>query len=405
MNILMISDVFHPRVNGVSTSMETFRRDLRQLGHRVQLVVPEYVSSDTDKPAADSESGLTRVASRPVPRDPEDRLMQWGSLCRQLDDLVAEPWDVIHVQTPFLAHYAGVRMAKRTGVPLVITYHTLFEEYLYHYIPFVPKATMRLLARRLSKRQCGQADAVIVPSQAMAARLHGYGVAPAATHVLATGLPPACYEYGDGVAFRAANDIAADRPVALFVGRAAHEKNIGFLLEAMQTVRQRLPHALLLIAGEGPAVAQLRIQARKLGLVDNIRFLGYLRPGSALAACYSAANVFVFASRTETQGLVLLEAMAQKLPALALAEMGTHDILDGCPGAVIGRDHPAEFGIQLAELLASPQQCAALGVAARQWAERWKSDEQARRLVELYASQRGRHATALNCHRAVTPVG
>jgi glycosyltransferase involved in cell wall biosynthesis len=113
----------------------------------------------------------------------------------------------------------------------------------------------------------------------------------------------------------------------------------------------------------------------------------------------------VFASRTETQGLVLLEAMAQKLPALALAEMGTHDILDGCPGAVIGRDHPAEFGIQLAELLASPQQCAALGVAARQWAERWKSDEQARRLVELYASQRGRHATALNCHRAVTPVG
>jgi 1,2-diacylglycerol 3-alpha-glucosyltransferase len=405
MNILMLSDVFHPRVNGVSTSMETFRRDLRQLGHRMHLVVPDYGNNSGNHKPDDSESEITRIAARPVPRDPEDRLMQWSSLCRQLDQMAAEPWDVIHVQTPFLAHYAGVRMAKRTGAPLVITYHTLFEEYLYHYVPFVPKAAMRLLARRLSKRQCGQADAVIVPSRAMADRLHGYGVASASTRVLATGLPPSCYEPGDGVAFRAAHDIPADRPVALFVGRAAHEKNIGFLLEAMQTVRQRMPDALLLIAGEGPAVAPLRLQASSLGLVANVKFLGYLRPGSVLAGCYAAADVFAFASRTETQGLVLLEAMAQSLPALALAEMGTHDILDGCPGAVIGRDRPAEFGSQLAALLADRQECAALGIAARRWAERWKSDEQARRLIDLYGSLPDRRASAVNCHRAVTPAG
>jgi glycosyltransferase involved in cell wall biosynthesis len=410
MNILMISDVFHPRVNGVSTSMQTFRRDLGELGHHVHLVVPAYAEKGDEggqskKSDESNECEITRVASKPVPRDPEDRLMAWGSLCRQLDELATQPWDVIHVQTPFLAHYAGVRMARRTGVPLVLTYHTLFEEYLYHYVPVVPKAAMRLLARRLSVRQCGQADAVVVPSRAMAERLHGYGVASETTHVLPTGLPPACYELGNRAAFRAAHDIPADRPVALFVGRAAHEKNIGFLLEAMQTVTRRLPQALLLIAGEGPAVAQLHLQARQLGIVAYVRFLGYLRPGSALADCYSAADVFVFASRTETQGLVLLEAMAQGLPALALAEMGTHDILDDCPGAVIGRDLPADFGIQLAELLADPQRLAALRVAAREWAERWKSDAQARRLLELYASLRARHATALKCHRAVTPAG
>jgi glycosyltransferase involved in cell wall biosynthesis len=405
MNILMLSDVFHPRVNGVSTSMETFRRDLRQLGHHVHLVVPEYPIDAVNNSAESRQPELTRVASRPVPRDPEDRLMQWGRLCRQLDALAAKPWDVIHVQTPFIAHYAGVRMAKRTGVPLVITYHTLFEEYLYHYVPVVPKAAMRLLARRLSARQCNQANGVVVPSRAMAERLHGYGVASHSTHVLPTGLPPACYEQGNRAAFRAAHDIPADRPLALFVGRAAHEKNIGFLLEAMQTVIRSLPQALLLVAGEGPAVALLRRQAEQLGIDANVRFLGYLRPGSALADCYSAADIFVFASRTETQGLVLLEAMAQGLPVLALAEMGTHDILDDCPGAVIGRDRPADFGIQLAALLADRQQCAALGMAARQWAERWKSAEQARRLVELYASLRGRHATEVNCHRAVTPAG
>ncbi len=401
MKILVISDVFHPRVNGVSTSMETFRRDLCQLGHRVHLVVPEY-EIQGDEP---SGPDISRIASRPVPRDPEDRLMDWRRLCRQLDALATEPWDVIHVQTPFLAHYAGVRMARRTGVPLVITYHTLFEEYLYHYIPVIPRAAMRLLARRLSSRQCGQADAVVVPSQAMAERLHGYGVTTQATHVLATGLPPACYEQGDGAAFRAAHDIPADRPVALFVGRAAHEKNIGFLLEAMQTVRRRLPEALLLIAGEGPAVEPLRLQAKQLDIGANVRFLGYLKPGSVLAGCYAAADVFAFASCTETQGLVLLEAMAQGLPALALAEMGTHDILDDCPGAVIGRNLPADFGLQLAELLGDPAHRAALAVAARQWAERWKSEEQARRMVDLYWSLSARRIAELNCHRAVTPAG
>jgi glycosyltransferase involved in cell wall biosynthesis len=401
MKILVISDVFHPRVNGVSTSMETFRRDLCQLGHRVHLVVPEY-DNQGGEPAA---SDMSRIAARPVPRDPEDRLMDWRRLCQQLDALAAEPWDVIHVQTPFIAHYAGVRMAQRTGVPLVITYHTLFEEYLYHYIPVIPKAAMRLLARRLSRRQCDQADAVVVPSRAMAARLHGYGVSTQTTHVLATGLPPACYEQGDGAAFRAAHDIPADRPVALFVGRAAHEKNIGFLLEAMQTVRKRLPEALLLIAGEGPAVAQLRQQAKQLDIVANVRFLGYLRPGSVLAGCYAAADVFAFASRTETQGLVLLEAMAQGLPALALAEMGTHDILDDCPGAVIGRNSPADFGLQLAGLLGDSAHRDALAVAAREWAERWKSEEQARRMVDLYRSLIAPRVSELKCHRAVTPAG
>jgi glycosyltransferase involved in cell wall biosynthesis len=404
MNILMISDVFHPRVNGVSTSMQTFRRDLSKLGHRVHLVVPDYAENGDESSKCDG-SDIVRISSRPVPRDPEDRLMAWGSLCRQLDDLAAQPWDVIHVQTPFLAHYAGVRMAKRTGTPVVLTYHTLFEEYLYHYVPVVPKAAMRLLARRLSVSQCGQADAVVVPSRAMADRLHEYGVARDAIHVLATGLPPSCFEPGDRAAFRTAHDIPADRPVALFVGRAAHEKNIGFLLEAMQTVKKRLPQALLLIAGEGPAVAQLRLQAQQLGLVANVRFLGYLRPGSALANCYSAADLFVFSSRTETQGLVLLEAMAQSLPVLALAEMGTHDILDDCPGAVIGRDLPADFGSQLAALLAGPERLAALRGAALQWAERWKSEEQARRLVDLYGGLHARHATTVNCHRAVTPAG
>jgi 1,2-diacylglycerol 3-alpha-glucosyltransferase len=381
MNILMLSDVYHPRVNGVSTSIDTFRRDLQALGHRVHLVAPDYGRSAG---TSASEADVSRIAGRPVPRDPEDRLMRWGDLNRRLDEIGREAWDVIHVHTPFLAHYAGLRLAKRTATPLVITYHTLFEEYLHHYFPFAPRSATRALARNLSRRQCHQADAVVVPSQAMVERLRAYGVSPDLMHILPTGLPADIYERGDGPAFRRANDIPEARAVALFVGRAAHEKNIGFLIEAMRTVQTRLPEALLLIAGEGPATEDLRRRARQFGVADRVRFLGYLSRGKPLADCYAAADAFVFASRTETQGLVLLEAMAQSLPVLALAEMGTHDILDGCPGAVIGVDRADAFGEQMADLLADRNRCRRLGEGALQWAHRWQGPALAQRLTDLY---------------------
>jgi 1,2-diacylglycerol 3-alpha-glucosyltransferase len=382
-NILMISDVYHPRVNGVSTSIETFRRDLQSAGHRVHLVAPAYAATNGD---AAAEVDISRIAGRPVPRDPEDRLLRWGDINRRLQELGREPWDVVHVHTPFLAHYAGLRAAQRIGAPLVITYHTLFEEYLHHYFPFVPRSLTRALARRLSRRQCHQADGVVVPSRAMVERLESYGVVPELMHILPTGLPADIYERGDGAAFRRAHDIPPDRPVALFVGRAAHEKNIGFLLEAMRTVRVRVPEALLLIAGEGPAADDLRRRSRQLGIAEQVRFLGYMARGKPLANCYAAADVFAFASRTETQGLVLLEAMAQGLPVLALAEMGTRDILDGCPGAVIGLDRADGFAEQLADLLADRTRCRQLGEAALGWAHRWQGPALAQRLVDFYAT-------------------
>ena len=387
MRILMISDVYHPRVNGVSTSIETFRHELRAAGHGVRLVVPAY-------PGTREDNGVLRVPSRAVPRDPEDRIMRLPELGRQLRELAREPWDVVHVHTPFLAHYAGARFAARRRVPLVITYHTMFEEYLEHYVPLMPAGAMRAAARGFSRRQCMQADAVIVPSVAMAERLRAYRVAPGRLHVLPTGLPAADFAPGDGAAFRAAHDLAPGRPVALYVGRVAHEKNIAFLLEALRHVRRAIPNAVLLVAGDGPAVGCLQALAAKLRLDGGVRFLGYVPRGPALAGAYAAADLFVFASRTETQGLVLLEAMAQGTPVLALSEMGTRDVLAGCPGAVAGDCRVETFARQWAELLLDADRRAVLSAGARGAASSWRCDAITGRLVELYASlvpQRVRH--------------
>ncbi|MGH8248977.1 MAG: glycosyltransferase, partial [Gammaproteobacteria bacterium] len=126
MRILMISDVYFPRVNGVSTSIQTFRRELSALGHETTLIAPAYPAPYADEP------GIVRVASRYVPLDPEDRMMRAGEIRRLLPRLRSQGYDLVHVQTPFVAHYLGVEIAAALGVPCVETYHTFFEEYLQH---------------------------------------------------------------------------------------------------------------------------------------------------------------------------------------------------------------------------------------------------------------------------------
>jgi len=162
MRILKISDVFFPRVNGVSTSIDTFRRDLEALGHEVVLVAPAYSRGSAD-PRETADPSIVRVPGRAVPRDPEDRIMSWSGLRRALAELASRKFDVVHIHTPFLAHYAGLGFAREQGTPVVATYHTLFEEYLHHYVPLLPRAITGGLARLFSRSQSNQLDAVIAP--------------------------------------------------------------------------------------------------------------------------------------------------------------------------------------------------------------------------------------------------
>lgn len=384
MRILKISDVFFPRVNGVSTSIETFRRDLTALGHEVVLVAPDYSRAAAGgQPAADPS--ILRVPARAVPRDPEDRIMSRSGLRRTLAALGESRFDVVHIHTPFLAHYAGVKFARAHRTPVVATYHTLFEEYLHHYVPLLPRRLTGALARRFSRSQCNQMDAVIAPSQAMKAALLAYGI-DAHIEILPTGLPAERFQLGDGAAFRRRHGLAGEQPLLLFVGRAAHEKNIGFLIQMMIELREMRPDAMLLIAGEGPAEGSLRDQAARLGLKDRVRFLGYFDRGGELQDCYSAADVFVFSSLTETQGLVLLEAMAQGVPVVAIPRMGTIDILGPGKGC---RHAPLDlkgFAQAVRDVLADRAALRALGVEAREYARSWASIIMARRLSALYAS-------------------
>ena len=384
MRVLFISDVYFPRVNGVSTSIRTFRQDLALRDVHTRLVAPHY---DCPPEAAPEEQGVLRVPAARVPRDPEDRRMRWRALTRALDALPASEFDLVHIHTPFLAHYAGVRFARRANIACIATYHTFFEEYLHHYLPLLPRRLSRLLARSFTRSQCAAVQALIAPSEPMRAVLTGYGVSTP-IHVLPTGLAADRFRAGDGRAFRARAGIDAQRPLVTYIGRVAHEKNIGFLVEVFRRVLASVPEALLVIAGEGPARAALRQQVAHLGLEGHVHFAGYLERDSALLDCYAAADVFVFASRTETQGLVLLEAMAQGVPVVSTAELGTRSILVPGSGALVVPEQQQEFAAAVVRVLSDAGLREELAARGRAYARNWSSAAMARRLAELYAGLR-----------------
>ena len=377
MRVLFVSDVYFPRVNGVSTSIRTFRSDLENLGTESVLIAPAYPGA-----APDDDPSIIRVSSGRVPRDPEDRRFLGGALKSALNRELASGVDLVHIHTPFIAHYAGVRFAREHGLPVVATYHTFFEDYLHHYVPVLPRGIGRWIARRFTLSQCADVAAVIAPSAPMRDALRAYGVTTP-IEVLPTGLAAESFVSGCGSRFRQQFGLPADRPLLLYVGRVAFEKNIDFLLRTFVRVLSRQPDALFVIAGEGPALAHLNRLARELGIHDAVRFIGYLDRRTELPDCYAAGDVFVFASRTETQGLVLLEAMAQGTPVVSTAELGTRSILTPECGAFVVPEQEEAFAVAVMQALKLAPD-AARRAQLKAHAESWGSQASARKLERFY---------------------
>ncbi len=403
----MLSDVYFPRVNGVSTSIRTFVKSLLAMGHRVTLVAPDY-GVDSGQQGHDREFGdgfeVIRLPARTVFFDPEDRLIKSSALREVLPRLARRHWDIIHVHTPFATHRLGVRLARSRRIPLVETYHTYFEEYIAHYLPWLAPAVLRKIARGLSRRICHAVDHLIVPTQEMDDVLRGYGVRTPAT-VIPTGLDLAEFTGGSGSNFRFRHGIDPLRPTIVTISRLAIEKNIAFLLRVARVLVTSFPALLFVVAGEGPDAQRLRQLAELLGLERHVLFLGNLDRQSELLDCYRAANAFVFASPTETQGLVLMEAMALGAPIVSTAVMGTATVLRGAKSALTSPEAVTEFADCVARVLRDQQLQASLSAAGPRDARRWAIEGLMPGVVALYEGLADRAAYApAACTAQARPV-
>jgi glycosyltransferase involved in cell wall biosynthesis len=323
MNILMMTNTYLPHVGGVARSVGVFTDEYRRRGHRVIVVAPEYKElprEDLDTiriPAIQNFNGSDFSVVLPVP----------GFLQAKLRDF--KP-DVIHSHHPFLIGSTALRIASKFQVPLVYTHHTLFEEYL-HYVP-VDLPLMKTFVINLSSGYANLADHVIAPSQSVADFLLQQKVTSPVS-IIPTGVDIHRFERGNGRGFRQRCGISEQDYIIGHVGRLAAEKNLSFLAEAVSAFMQKYAHVHFVVVGGGPwqeSIEQI-FAAHKTNW--RLHMLGKLE-GQDLVDAYHSMDVFAFSSKSETQGLVLVEAMAAGTPVVALEASGVRDVLrhreNGC---------------------------------------------------------------------------
>ena len=328
MRIAFVSTSYFPRINGVTFSVEAFARVFRMMGHDVYIIAPEfpgYVEKD-DK--------VIRIHSHYFFVDPEDRIPNaWHPASKySIRKILSLNFDIIHTHVPFFLEMAAIGWARKMGCPLVNTYHTHFELYIKHYVKFLPLKIMLVYMMPILRRFLNSHDLILTPSSQMVEVLHSYLV-KRRIEVLPTGIDLAKFRRHGGDDFRKKMGISKETRLLLFVGRIGQEKNIPFLFQVLKRIIPKYPDVLLLLAGDGPSRKALWNMARRDGLGRYVRFIGYLT--DELIPCYDAADIFVFSSLTETQGIVLTEAMATGTPVVAVSALGVIDVMRGNRGGFL----------------------------------------------------------------------
>lgn len=339
MNIGIFTDSYLPYTSGVVRSIQSFSEELIKTGHEVFIFAPDY------KGCSD-EGRVFRFASIPSPTNPDFNIAVPFSL-RFRPTIKRLNLDLIHVHSPFLLGRLGARYARRLDVPLVFTFHTLYDQYV-HYVPFARSFT-RELAQRISRDFCNQCDMVLVPTDVIGKYLREIGVNRPLKKV-PTGIKVDDYLKGDREWLRLKFNIAPENRILLFVGRLGQEKNIGFLLKSFSLINRDAGDAVLVLVGGGPEEEDLKEKATALGIADKVYFTGTL-PGNEVINCYAGADVFLFSSVTETQGIVIAEAKAAGLPVVAVGAYGVSEMVDEGADGFLTEEDPVQFSNRVVHIL------------------------------------------------------
>lgn len=354
--------------------MDILKDRLVAMGHSVELFVPGK------RGYRDNDLSVHRFFSVTVPIHRESRFALFNPW-RHIRRLKRLAPDVIHIHTPFNLGTLGVWSAGKLRIPYVFTHHTLWEEYV-HYVPLVSQRVLRKTAIAICRYFCNHASGVIAPSDEVRQRLLDQGVTRP-IEVIPTGIDYQLFERGDAARVRAELGLGADEPIAAFAGRMGKEKSIDFLLDAFKRTLAALPSATLLMLGDGPERANLEGYARQIGIADRVVFTGYV-PRQKLVDYFQTARLFVFASTTETQGLVSLEAQAAGLPVVAVSASGSNEAVDdGVTGFLVPRDRQV-FAETAVRVLTDPALQQRLSANARQRAQAFSSVAMGERTVALY---------------------
>ncbi len=325
MNIALFTETYYPEINGVATSVLTLKTELERIGHNV------YVFTTTTPGAPEHEHNVFRVPSLPCVLITERRVglfyqPKLASIMKKLN------LDLIHTHTEFSLGIFGRIMARELRVPLVHTYHTIYEDYT-HYVTHNKTIDKRAKAfvRVFTKVCCNTVQQVIVPTDKVKELLTTYSVHRDIA-VVPTGIDLRKFRREEGAEvyiseLKQKYGIQPNEKVILYIGRISREKNIQEIITAMPEYLSNREHVKVLIVGNGPDKERLEEYAKGLSCRDRIIFTGE-QPWDLIAKFYHLGDVFVSASNSETQGLTYIEAMAAGLPVVAKKDRCLEDILD-----------------------------------------------------------------------------
>jgi len=382
LKIALFSDSAFPVLNGVSVSIDATIRALRDQGHSVFLYTSRYPGH------RDSDPNVTRFPSIHTPWTKDYPLMV-PPFYPWFHEFKRRRFDIVHTHTCFSGGFVGLRWAQSCEIPVVTTYHTHYDKYV-HYVPFFPKQYLRYKMAKHTNFYYNVVDYVVTPSEASRKWLLRHSVhKPIA--VIPTGVPEP--DPIDRQALRREFGLSPFRKVMIYAGRLAAEKNLSMLLEATSLVIDRDPEAELWIVGDGPARDEAQALARELGIGDRVRFWGFV-PRKEMGRYYAAADVFMFCSMTETQGLVVTEAMTYGLPAVVTYGGGASaSVTSGVNGFVVPNKSKV-MAEKVLNLLRDPLLYETMSLNALETAKDCTVTVMVNRLLEVYTELAGRSSEA-----------
>jgi len=375
-NILMVTNTYLPIVGGLELSIASFTAEYRKRGHRVKIVAPEFDNSPPEEldvirvPALKNFNGSKYSIKFPMP-------------AFFIKDLGKFKPDIIHTHHPFLMGDTALRLAYANNVPLVFTHHSLYEENI-HWMPWASEGLKKFIIN-LSTGYANFCDAVIAPSESVAEMIKERGVETPVT-VIPTGLHLNQF-MGTSRNFKEEKQIPEKAFVVGYVGRLAEEKNLPFLMRAVTPFLKKEKSALFLVVGSGPMQEAISLHFNELKLEKQLCLAGEMK-GKKLIEAYQAIDVFAFASQSETQGMVLNEAMAAGTPVVGVDAPGVRDIVsDKINGRLVPGENEEEFSRALSWIFdQSPSERKKLIEGAKETAKNYSVERSAAKALEVYES-------------------
>lgn len=324
MKVLLVTDLYVPAVNGVVTSTVSLKGALENLGHEVRVLT---LAKDGYIDEKENIYAISSINFNKVYPGARVRLFSDRAIVKRV--LKWRP-DVIHTQTEFSTFRTATHLAEYLDVPVVHTYHTIYEDYTHYFSP--SRKAGRKIVSSLTRKLLSDVEAVIAPTEKVRGILDRYGVIQPVS-VIPTGIQLEKFKHNfseeEKMAFRRKYDIPEDAFLFVSLGRLGKEKNIEEILSFIPLLKQDV---YFLIVGDGPNRFDLKNYVDELGLNHRVRFTGMVQPDE-VPFYYQVGDLFVCASTSETQGLTYIEALASGLPALCRADESIENvIIDGYTG-------------------------------------------------------------------------